>query len=179
MFTPAKPALLSRHLLFMVILILKNSAGFHSKINGSNKQVSTGDSVTLDCNVSEVNAKQVNWNKDRVSLFSRSLVHNKTQRNFTSDRMSIDPIIPTKLEISNVHQDDAGIYCCSVVTKRGMKTTEWNLTVSERESPKEISSPSSFPCLYPLVIGLVLSAITCSTVLLYRKLRTRATSQDP
>ncbi|XP_049450736.1 neural cell adhesion molecule 1-like isoform X4 [Epinephelus fuscoguttatus] len=96
--------------------------------------VPRGDSITLTCNISMANVTQINWTKGR-SVFAHSVLLNQTITNFTSHYI-IDVNLPSKLNISNVQHDDAGLYRCDLTDIKGQRTIEWNLTVSEK--PEEI-----------------------------------------
>ncbi|KAL7384465.1 hypothetical protein ABVT39_002747, partial [Epinephelus coioides] len=95
-----------------------------------NISVPRGDSITLTCNMSMANVTQINWTKGR-SVFAHSVLRNQTFSNFTSHYI-IDVNLPSKLNISNVQHDDAGLYRCNLTDSYGQRTTEWNLTVSEK-----------------------------------------------
>ncbi|XP_044074069.1 uncharacterized protein LOC122886145 isoform X2 [Siniperca chuatsi] len=137
--------------------------------------VSRGDSVMFTCNISNANTTQINWTKGR-SVFAYSILHNQTFSNFTSHRLRIDLNLPSKLNIFNAQHDDAGLYVCNVAGKRGLATTEWNLTVSEK--PEEISPSWYFLYMLTPAIGFLLCGFT-PAVCLCRKLRTRTPNQNP
>ncbi|XP_027147125.1 uncharacterized protein LOC104936872 [Larimichthys crocea] len=134
-----------------------------------------GDSVSLDCNISKENTTQINWTKDRF-LFAYLVSTNLTFSNFTSPRLRIDQNFPSVLNVSDAQHEDAGLYTCDVVTKiDGSRTTQWNLTVSEK--PGEVSSSWYFPYILAAVIGLLLCCIA-PAVCLCRKLRARTPEQN-
>ncbi|XP_049450743.1 uncharacterized protein LOC125900032 isoform X9 [Epinephelus fuscoguttatus] len=135
--------------------------------------VPRGDSITLTCNISMANVTQINWTKGR-SVFAHSVLLNQTITNFTSHYI-IDVNLPSKLNISNVQHDDAGLYRCDLTDIKGQRTIEWNLTVSEKP---EGTSPSWF-VLYTLtaVIGSLLCLLT-PAVCLSRKNWTKTQNQD-
>ena len=91
-----------------------------------------GDSIIFTCNISEANVTQINWSTGR-SIFAHSFLHNQTFSNFTSHRLSVDVSLPSKLSISDVQHDHAGLYRCDLSDTVGAKTIEWTLTVSEPE----------------------------------------------
>lgn len=100
-----------------------------------NISVYRGESVTFTCNVSNTTVSQIQWTKDRLSfVFQVSL--NKTVSNFPSHRLTIDTNFPSKMNISNVQPDDAGIYRCTLYDYKGTRSIEWNLTVSEEHEGK-------------------------------------------
>ncbi|KAL7385092.1 hypothetical protein ABVT39_015345 [Epinephelus coioides] len=140
-----------------------------------NISVPRGDSINLTCNISMANVTQINWTKGR-SGFAHSVLRNQTITNFTSHYI-IDANLPSKLNISNVHHDDAGLYRCDITDAKGQRTIEWNLTVSEKPEGQN-SLPGYFPYILTAVIGLLLCVFT-SAVCLYRKLRARTSDQSP
>ncbi|XP_044074074.1 uncharacterized protein LOC122886147 isoform X1 [Siniperca chuatsi] len=119
--------------------------------------VSRGDSVMFTCNISNANTTQISWTKGRF-VFTYSILHNQTFSNFTSHRLRIDLNLPSKLNIFSVQHDDAGLYVCNVTGKRGLATTEWNLTVSEK--PEEISQRWYFLYILTPAIGFLLCGFT-------------------
>ncbi|XP_050926836.1 uncharacterized protein LOC108884418 isoform X3 [Lates calcarifer] len=129
-----------------------------------------GDYITFTCNISMNNTLQINWTKDRF-LFSHALLNNLTFSNFTSHRVRIDLDFHSKLSISNVQHDDAGMYVCNVTDRKGTNTIQWNLTVSEK--PEEIISSQNFLYILTPVIGFLLCGIT-SAVCLCRKHMSRS-----
>lgn len=102
-----------------------------NQVNHWSKVVSRGDSVMLTCNTSVTNASQINWTKGRFR-FAYSAVQNKTSSNFSSHKVRIDFGLSSELNIFNVQNDDAGLYKCDVIDRKGTKCTEWNLTVAEK-----------------------------------------------
>nr|XP_033966433.1 uncharacterized protein LOC117466998 [Pseudochaenichthys georgianus] len=135
-------------------------------------EVSRGDSVILTCNISTTNATQINWNKDSF-LFAYSFVDNQTFSNFTSHTL-IDITLLSKLNISNVQRDDAGLYRCNITNLRGAGTIVWNVTVSWE--PEEVDPLWLYLYTLSAVIGLLLCVFT-SAVCLYRKHRARTPNQ--
>ncbi|KAL7385739.1 hypothetical protein ABVT39_027472, partial [Epinephelus coioides] len=95
-----------------------------------NISVPRGDSVTLTCNMSMANVTQISWTKGR-SVFAHSVLRNQAFSTFTSYYI-IDVNLPSKLNISNIQRDDAGLYRCDITDAKGQQTIEWNLTVSEK-----------------------------------------------
>ncbi|TMS06662.1 hypothetical protein E3U43_016421 [Larimichthys crocea] len=134
-----------------------------------------GDSISFDCNTSKADTRQIIWTKDRF-LFSYSFLKNLTFSNFTSPRLRIDQNFPSVLNVSDAQHEDAGLYECVVTAHDGPRTTQWNLTVSEK--PEEASFPWYFPYILAAVIGLLLCGIA-PAVCLCRKLRARTPEQNP
>ncbi|XP_037644769.1 uncharacterized protein LOC119499686 [Sebastes umbrosus] len=170
MFSRNQAALLSIQLLIMCQLSAEIIAVEH-------KLVSRGDSVIFTCNISRINVTQFSWTKGRL-FFINSYQRNQNFSNFTSHRVRIDVNLPSKLSISNIQYDDAGLYRCTVTAIKLIKTLEWNLTVSWE--PEEISPSWSYLCILTAVavIGFLLCVFT-PAVCLYRKLRTRTPNQHP
>ncbi|XP_035860509.1 uncharacterized protein LOC116047068 [Sander lucioperca] len=171
MFNRDQAALLSIQLYVMVQVFAEILS---DTVEQRNMLVSRGDPVILTCNISTTNATQINWTKDS-SFFSHLVLHNKTVSNFTSHKIDIN--LPSKLNISNVQHDNAGLYRCDIIDKKGTWTIKWNLTVSE---PEETSPSWSFLHigLLTAVTGLLLCVLT-SAVCLHRKLRARIPNQNP
>ncbi|XP_028447594.1 uncharacterized protein LOC114564446 [Perca flavescens] len=137
-----------------------------------NMPVSRGDPVILTCNITKTNTTQITWTKGR-SYFSHQVLLNKTVSNFTSHKIDVN--LPSKLNISNVQHDDAGLYRCDITDKKGTWTIKWNLTVSgERE---DTSKEIFFLYILTAVTGLLLCVLT-SAVCLYRKLGARTPNQE-
>lgn len=99
-----------------------------------NISVYRGESVTFTCNVSKTKVSQMRWTKGGSSFVFVSL--NQTFSNFTSHRLTIDTNFPSKMNISNVQPDDAGIYRCTLYEEKRTRSVEWNLTVSEEHEGK-------------------------------------------
>ncbi|XP_067459845.1 uncharacterized protein [Thunnus thynnus] len=139
--------------------------------------VSEGNATILTCNMT--NAKQIIWTKGRI-FFTFSVLNNQTFSNVTSQRMSLDSNFPSKLNILDVQHEDAGLYKCEVSYDKGVRTTEWNLTVVDGvlEISKEISSWSYYLYIRTPAIGLLLCGLAAA-VCLCRKLRTATSNQDP
>ncbi|KAF5894972.1 roundabout 2-like isoform X2, partial [Clarias magur] len=87
-----------------------------------------GETVVLHCNGTLITEHiDTGWRKDRNLLFNYSPVINQTVINYTSSRMQVDPGNPRKLQISDVHLSDAGLYSCFPLN------VHWRLTVEESE----------------------------------------------
>ncbi|XP_027147123.1 uncharacterized protein LOC113748241 [Larimichthys crocea] len=136
-----------------------------------------GDYVSLDCNISKENITQITWTKDQRFSFAYFVPKNQTSSNFPFHRLRIDQNFPSVLNVSDAQHEDAGLYKCDVVAANdGTRTTQWNLTVSEK--PEEVSSSWYFPYILAAVIGLLLCGIA-PAVCLCRKLRARTPEQNP
>ncbi|CAB1328914.1 unnamed protein product, partial [Coregonus sp. 'balchen'] len=159
----------------MLFLVCTESADDRTKYQ-ENKSVSLGEIVTLVCNNSVKNASYI-WKKDRVLIFSHSGIQNKTERKFTSDRMSVDP--PTKLTIFNVELNDTGKYDCQITDDQsGVRTMEWNLTITNNLTDNaEHSLQRLLHFTIPSAIGGVILCINiCCMVWLCRKRKQEQTS---
>ncbi|KAG7999552.1 hypothetical protein GBF38_000555, partial [Nibea albiflora] len=133
-----------------------------------------GDSVSFTCNTSKANITQINWTKDRFLFYA--VRKNQTVSNFTSHRLRIDQNFPSVLNVSDAQHEDEGLYKCVVTAISGLRTIQWNLTVSEK--PEGVSSSWYFPYILASVIGLLLCGIV-SAVCLCRKLGARTPEQNP
>ncbi|XP_029518490.1 uncharacterized protein LOC115131005 isoform X1 [Oncorhynchus nerka] len=144
----------------------------------TNKSASLGEDVYLVCNESMTNTtNQVIWRKDTVLILS----HSKgkiTHRNFTSGRMSADSLTPTELIISIVELTDTGTYNCTVTGGRGVKTMEWNLTITDNLIDNaEHGLQMLLVFTIPSAIGGVALCIgICCMVWLCRKIKKEQTS---
>ncbi|XP_045062614.1 uncharacterized protein LOC123481759 [Coregonus clupeaformis] len=152
----------------MLFLVCTESVGDPTKYQ-KNISASLGEIVTLVCNNSVTNASYI-WKKDTVLIFSHSGIRNKTERKFTSDRMSVDP--PTKLTIFNVELNDTGNYGCQVTDDQsGVRTMVWNLTITNNLTDNaEHSLQRLLLFTIPSAIGGVILCINiCCMVWLCRK----------
>nr|XP_046217104.1 uncharacterized protein LOC124042983 [Oncorhynchus gorbuscha] len=159
----------------MLFLVSTESAGDSTKYL-KNKSASLGEIVTLVCNNSETNATYI-WKKDTVLIFSHSDTLNKSQRKFTSDRMSVDP--PTKLTIFNVELNDTGSYSCQITDDQsGVLTMGWNLTITNNLTDHaEYNLRGLLLFTIPSAIGGVVLCINiCCMVWLCRKRKQEQTS---
>ncbi|XP_047457012.1 myosin light chain kinase, smooth muscle-like isoform X3 [Mugil cephalus] len=128
--------------------------------------ISRGDSVRFHCNVSTENASEITWNFKRF-IYKHSVLINQTFSNVSSHRLKIDLL---KLNIFSAQPEDAGLYSCSVTSRRGLNSVSWNLTVSE--DIEEISS--SWYLLYVLTpTTLLLLCGIVSAVCLWGRCRAR------
>ncbi|XP_035810699.2 uncharacterized protein LOC111578116 isoform X2 [Amphiprion ocellaris] len=135
--------------------------------------VSRGGSVEFICNISDRNTTQINWIYGS-SFYTHGISLNKTQSNFSSNRVTIDCNLPTKLSIIDAQPEDEGLYECTVTGRHGVNSIKWNLTVSEN---KEIDRPYLVYILAPS-ISLLLCGIMLSALCLCRRFRTRTPNQD-
>ncbi|RVE57869.1 hypothetical protein OJAV_G00203730 [Oryzias javanicus] len=139
-----------------------------------NLKVSRGDSVTLTCNMSVVNASEIKWIKGDLS-FHHSIVLNATVSNFSSSKISIETDLPTKLKILNFQDEDEGFYNCTVTDRMGINTIIWNLTLFE----KDIPTSSAYLILFTALPAVLFLCCIVSAVCLYRKFRRRTHAQNP
>ncbi|XP_046697778.1 uncharacterized protein LOC124380650 [Silurus meridionalis] len=103
----------SLHLGVYTIVLLLTCGVFTTSLQQINKTASPGETVILHCNQNLTGGfKDVGWRKDGNLLFNYSPVLNQTVINYTSNRMQVDPQNPRKLQISDVHISDAGLYKC-------------------------------------------------------------------
>ncbi|XP_029499559.1 uncharacterized protein LOC115115205 [Oncorhynchus nerka] len=155
-------------IVIMLFFVCTESADDSTKYL-KNKSASLGEIVTLVCNNSETNASYI-WKKDTVLIFSHSGTKNKSQRKFTSDRMSVDP--HRKLTIFNVELNDTGSYSCQITDDQsGVRTMEWNLTITNNLTDHaEYNLRGLLLFTIPSAIGGVVLCINiCCMVWLCRK----------
>ncbi|KAK2839898.1 hypothetical protein Q5P01_013638 [Channa striata] len=171
MFRREQVALLSIQLLVMCHVHAEVALDDHR-----NKYVSTGETITLTCNIKDNSPRQIHWSKGNC-VFAYSPSDNLTFSSFTSKRLKINPDLPSTLHISNAQHKDAGLYICRVTGRRVINTITWNLTVSENRREGSIQPPYFLYILIP-VIGFLL-CIFISSVCICRKLRTWTLNKNP
>ncbi|XP_073711071.1 uncharacterized protein [Misgurnus anguillicaudatus] len=154
------------HLNLFVIFTLLIYAD-HSKtsvprtLHQINQTAVVGDTVTLYCNNTEhingiLKFDDITWKRNNVNIFTQASFSNKTQRNFTSDRMFINPAVPLELKLNQIQALDEGNYSCHTSTT----AIGWILTVTENrsESLKQISYLYIIiPCTAVIIICLIIS----------------------
>ncbi|XP_016385477.1 uncharacterized protein LOC107721822 [Sinocyclocheilus rhinocerous] len=144
-----------------VVIILLTQADY-SKYNQEqmiqqhiNKTVFVGETVTLHCNKTQYD-DDFTWKMNSFVIFRQDSERNRTMRNFSSNRIHIDPAAPRELIIHQIQASDAGNYSCYPAAIR------WTLTITENqirpESPKQIS-------LYIIII-IIIIIISCSGVIM-------------
>ncbi|KAK2839897.1 hypothetical protein Q5P01_013637 [Channa striata] len=158
MFRREQVALLSIQLLVMCHIHAEVALDDHR-----NKYVSTGETITLTCNITDNSPTQIHWSKGNF-VFAYSPSYNLTFSSFTSKRLEINPDLPSTLQISNAQHKDAGLYICRVTGSRGINTITWNLTVSENRREGSIQPPYFLYILIP-VIGFLLCIFISSRTL--------------
>ncbi|XP_055009843.1 uncharacterized protein LOC129408950 isoform X1 [Boleophthalmus pectinirostris] len=114
-------------------LILICSHAFADSV--SSIMASRGDRVNLTCSTPNIRITQVNWSRGK---YHYAFNDNKTSSNF-SDTFVIDPKFPPSLSILDFQQNDTGIYKCVVTNKKGLETTIWNVTLTEKDQTKGVS----------------------------------------
>ncbi|XP_063356112.1 uncharacterized protein LOC134646237 [Pelmatolapia mariae] len=159
-------------LLFIQLLVMLHVFAVKPEENNRVMLAFRGDPVMLTCNISEKNAAQMSWTNGR-SVFQYSIQLNRTFSNFSSNRLKINPELPTNLIIFSAQPEDEGLYTCSITDVDGLQTITWNLTVSE--NPEE-SISKYFTFILPSAIGFLLCGITLA-VFFYRCC-TRTPNQD-
>ncbi|XP_051564537.1 uncharacterized protein LOC127447069 [Myxocyprinus asiaticus] len=90
-----------------------------------NKTVFVGETVTLQCNRT-LGDEEMSWKMNNSLIFIHSPYLNRSMRNFTSDRMYIDPAVSRELKIYNIEMSDAGNYSCYPAAIR------WILTITDQ-----------------------------------------------
>ncbi|XP_016089272.1 uncharacterized protein [Sinocyclocheilus grahami] len=146
------------HLNLCVILIFLTNADF-SKSNQEqrirqhiNKTVFVGETVTLHCNKIHFD-DDFTWKMNNSVIFRQDSESNRTMRNFSSNRMNIDPAAPRELTIHQIQASDAGNYSCYPAAMR------WTLTITENQIRPESLKQT------PLSIIIIIIIISCSGVI--------------
>ncbi|XP_059417144.1 uncharacterized protein LOC132152387 [Carassius carassius] len=116
-----------------------------------NKTVFAGETVTLHCNKTKLD-DDFTWKMNSFVIFRQDTERNRTMRNFSSNRIHIDPAAPRELSIHQIQASDAGNYSCYPAAIR------WTLTITENTI-----SPESLKQM-PLYIIIII--ISCSGVIL-------------
>ncbi|XP_026074819.1 uncharacterized protein LOC113053767 [Carassius auratus] len=117
-----------------------------------NKTVFAGETVTLHCNKTKLD-DDFTWKLNSFVIFRQVSEGNRTMRNFSSDRIHIDPAAPRELTIHQIQASNAGNYSCYPAAIR------WTLTITENTTRAE--SLKQMP-LYIIIIII----ISCSGVIL-------------
>nr|XP_055070575.1 uncharacterized protein LOC129451454 isoform X1 [Misgurnus anguillicaudatus] len=136
-----------------------------------NQTAVVGDTVKLYCNNTEhsnniLQSDDITWKINNFSIFVQDSFSNRTQINFTSDRMYINPAVPMELKINQIQASDAGNYSCYTSTA----AIGWILTVTENrsESLKQISHLYIIiSCTAVIIICLIISL----SIWIHRKLK--------
>ncbi|XP_077072876.1 uncharacterized protein LOC143723892 [Siphateles boraxobius] len=144
------------HLNIWVIIYLLTYADY-SKSNQEqrirqqiNETVFVGETVTLHCNRTPFD-EDWTWKMNSSVIFSYDSNNNNTLRNFSSNRIHINPV-SRELKIHQIQASDAGNYTCYPAAIR------WTLTITENRPP----SPKQMP-LYTIIIIIIIS---CSGVII-------------
>lgn len=69
--------------------------------------------MTLTCNISNINAKQISWSNSR-SAFQYSVVLNHTSSNFSFYKLKINHELPSEIIIFSAQPEDEGLYTCII-----------------------------------------------------------------
>ncbi|KAK7153780.1 hypothetical protein R3I94_007214 [Phoxinus phoxinus] len=143
------------HLNIWVIIYLLTYADY-SKSNQEpwirqhiNKTVFVGETVTLHCNKTPFD-DHLTWKMNSSVIFSHDSFGNISMRNFSSNRIHINPAVPRELQIHEIQASDAGNYTCSPAE------IGWTLTIAENR-------PASLKQM-PLYIIIII--ISCSGVII-------------
>ncbi|XP_056321816.1 uncharacterized protein LOC130235296 isoform X2 [Danio aesculapii] len=147
------------HLDLCVVIILLIHADYsksnqEAKIKQNiSKTVFLGNTVTLHCNKTTLD-DDFTWGMNNSAIFRQ--ISNRTQTNFSSNRIHIDPAAPRELKIQQIQASDAGNYTCYPAGIR------WTLTITENRP----SSSSSSPEQMLLSIIIFITIISCFGVIL-------------
>ncbi|XP_052461442.1 uncharacterized protein LOC128019482 [Carassius gibelio] len=128
-----------------------------------NKTVFTGDTVTLHCNKTTYD-DDFTWKMNSFVIFRQDRESNRTMRNFSSNRIHIDPAAPRELTIQQIQASDAGNYSCYPAAIR------WTLTITENQIRQQ--SLKQMP-LYIILIScsgvLMICLIMTISICIHRK----------
>ncbi|XP_059417305.1 uncharacterized protein LOC132152569 [Carassius carassius] len=135
-----------------------------------NKTVFAGETVTLHCNKTQYD-DDFTWKMKSFLIFRQDTERNRTMRNFSSNRIHIDPAAPRELSIHQIQASDAGNYSCYPAAIR------WTLTITENQIRPE--SLKQMP-LYIIIIScsgvIMICLIITSSICIHRKLRQKINS---
>ncbi|XDV30896.1 hypothetical protein PO909_033722 [Leuciscus waleckii] len=164
------------HLDLCVIIILLTYTDY-SKSNQElrllqhiNKTVFVGETVTLYCNKTPFD-EDFTWKMNSSVIFSYHSTNNRTMRNFSSNRIHINPAVSKELKIHQIQASDAGNYTCYPAEIR------WTLTITENR-PASIKQMSFYTiiiiisCSGVIMVFLIISFSVC----IHRKLRQKISS---
>jgi len=82
-----------------------------------------GETVTLHCNKTPFD-EDFMWKMNSSVIFSYDSNNNRTMRNFSSNRIHINPAVSKDLKIHQVQASEAGNYTCYPAAIR------WTLTIT-------------------------------------------------
>jgi len=88
-----------------------------------NKTVFVGETVTLHCNKTPFD-DDFTWKMNSSIIFSYDSTNNRSMRNFSSNRIHINPAVSKDLKIHQIQASDAGNYTCHPAAIR------WTLTIT-------------------------------------------------
>jgi len=86
------------------------------------KTVFVGETVTLHCNKTLYD-DDFTWKMNSSIIFSYDSTNNRTMRNFSSNRIHINPAVSKDFKIHQIQASDAGNYTCHPAAIR------WTLTI--------------------------------------------------
>ncbi|XP_059417145.1 uncharacterized protein LOC132152389 [Carassius carassius] len=152
------------HLHLSVILTLLTNADYSKSSQEPmikqhiNKTVFAGETFTLHCNKTQYD-DDFTWKMNSFVIFRQDPEKNRTMRNFSSNRIHIDPASPRELSIHQIQASDAGNYSCYPAAIR------WTLTITENqnrpESLKQMPLYIIISCSGVIMIGLIITISMC------------------
>ncbi|XP_016306338.1 uncharacterized protein LOC107661332 isoform X2 [Sinocyclocheilus anshuiensis] len=144
-----------------VVIILRIHADY-SKSNQEqrirqhiNKIVFVEETVTLHCNKTQFD-DDFTWKMNNSVIFRQDSERNRTMRNFSSNRININPAAPRELTIHQIQASDAGNYSCYPAAMR------WTLTITENQIRPE--SPKQMPLSIVIIIIIIISC--CGVIMI-------------
>ncbi|XP_051564528.1 uncharacterized protein LOC127447065 [Myxocyprinus asiaticus] len=136
-----------------------------------NKTVFVGETVTLQCNRTLGDA-EISWKMNNSLIFIHSPYLNRSMRNFTSDRMYIDPAVSRELKIYNIEMSDAGNYSCYPAAIRWILTITDQTDQTRQDSNKQIPLYIISSCIGFIIVYLIIRLSICT----HRKQRQKVNS---
>ncbi|KAL1268202.1 hypothetical protein QQF64_033565 [Cirrhinus molitorella] len=173
------------HLDLCVIIILLTNADY-SKSNQEqsirqhiNKTVFVGETVTFYCNKTQFDDDFI-WKMNNNIIFRHDSYRNRTlAKNFSSNRIHIDPAAPRELTIHQIQTSDAGNYSCYPAAIR------WTLTITTENQirPESISQMPLYiiiiiSCTGVIVIFLIITISICIHRKLSQKINSRSEKES-
>ncbi|XP_026074818.1 uncharacterized protein LOC113053765 [Carassius auratus] len=128
-----------------------------------NKTVFAGETVTLHCNKTQYD-DDFTWKMNSFVIFRQDPESNRTMRNFSSNRIHIDPAAPRELRIQQIQASDAGNYSCYPAAIR------WTLTITENQiRPQSLKQMPLYIILISCSGVLMICLIMTISIFIHRK----------
>ncbi|CAM4606002.1 unnamed protein product [Leuciscus chuanchicus] len=125
-----------------------------------NKTVFVGETVTLYCNKTPFD-EDFTWKINSSVIFSYHSTNNITMRNFSSNRIHINPAVSKELKIHQIQASDAGNYTCYPAEIRWTLTITENRPASLKQMPLYIIIIIIISCSGVIIVFLIISISFC------------------